>query len=151
MDISAFELGGDVGRTFGSARPSDDGNVYRADYSVPGRIKLLGLKITAQPYGVTGNSNYPDGVILFYNTDQSLLSEFDIISDKRMEIPFAGKWGWNTTSSMMLMDTDGYVLFEDGMSVDSTLRVSGPSPPSASQRNPLNGVRLEVFYIGTRP
>lgn len=105
-----------------------------SDLSVRGRKRVVGISVT--PLGIDGSADQyrSKGTLKLHDTDQGFT---EALSDALIEFPIQ-YWGrWTSTTFSLLSDSDGYVLFENGVSINSTTD-SGVAP--------LTNSSVTIFY-----
>ena len=128
--------------TFDGTTPSASGATYTAARSSAGPKRVVSIVLTPR---FTNNDNKgAKGTIMLYDT--VALSDDDSIpgglsaSKIRFPMSLGARYGGSMVS--VISDVDGYVLFSDGITIESKL-LSG----SDEALNPLNQCKVDIFYV----
>jgi hypothetical protein len=107
-----------------------------ADMSVRGRKMVVGIAVT--PYGDPDNSYKADclGTIRLFDTDEGFTAA---AGTPNIEFPVKYHGSWGAANFALLSDADGYVLFENGLSIESTT--------ATGQEDPLKSTSVDIFYV----
>lgn len=140
--------------TFEDQTPSDDGDKYSSSRSSAGPKRVISVIISPKLIAdrlvsTSGSTTKSDGEILLYNT--AALSEGGSITGGvgsaaiRIPIHYGGNFGGAVVS--VISDVDGYVLFNDGITIDSKKRTGGNSLPSSAYASPLYNCKVDIIYV----
>lgn len=139
--------------TFEDLSPSDNGEKYSSSRSSTGPKRVISVIISPKFLAdkiIGGNqATKTDGEIVLYDTPA--LSEDGTIGGGiaaaaiRIPVYYGGYYSGTVVS--VISDVDGYVLFSDGITIDSRKRAGGDSLPSSLYTSPLYNCKVDIFYV----
>ena len=139
--------------TFEDLSPSADGETYSLSRSSTGPKRVISVFISPKLLAdriIGGNAaTKTDGEIVLYDT--AALSEGQSIAGGiaaaaiRIPVHYGGYYSGTVVS--VISDVDGYVLFSDGITIDSRKRAGGDSLPSSLYTSPLYNCKVDIFYV----
>ena len=104
--------------------------------SIKGPKKIVGIGVAPQTHVLFGYNLACEGVLQFYDTNEA----FDATSgDPLIQFPMKYSGAYSAATFFLLSDSDGYVQFENGITIDST--------GASTETSPLSNCCANIFYI----
>ena len=105
-----------------------------AQRSIKGPKKVVGIGVAPQANVLFDLAC--EGVLQFYDTNEA----FDATSgDPLIQFPMKYSGAYSAATFFLLSDSDGYVQFENGITIDST--------GASAETSPLSNCCANIFYI----
>ena len=122
--------------------PSTSGATGKSAFaarSIEGPKRVVGIGVAPQEDSASLPLSTCEGLLQFYDTNEA----FDAISgDPLIQFPMKYTGTYSAATFFILSDSDGYVQFENGITIDSVV-LQGTAPGAS----PLTNCCANIFYV----